>query len=779
MKLFSSPQAIISELAAMKIAETNRRDDRALVSEFFNGKPPLSDEQAAEIGLNINVNNLFGYTDLADAKAQLLGLYTKPTHVFTVEIDAMPANRLFERSMWEAEVDSAMNELIKDSGLFKPGYESSCGDAALHGEAVFAMPNTTHWCPRHMPLSKMLIPDDAPTDINRLTHWGFEGELSLRDLHRYASGDLPGWKTPAIRKILGKIYEKPDSYETEIWDAKNAEQWEEIRQRNPVNGNGRRMPSVRVDFFYQVRCDKPGGPVDLTILLSDTETIETPTAGDTDQETAKNKVLFEMECFFPSVREILAPVFMDCTLGGETKWHRVLGTGTLNYGLNQAIEILVNRIHQATYEGMMNLWQAPDASVREQVQEVLMRHNGVVPEGINLVRERLPVDIAGAMSMVQFFRQQGSKNSRKATENSGDQKLLEVQAMLANSQTEDVASSRTANWYEYEDRLGTLIASRLVNQTILPWQSGYSDTMKFQARLKRKGVLLQYLQPWNIRVRATRILGDGSSKREKEAALWLTQNRSMFPPQAQARITRISTAAMTGSYRLAEELVPIDPEPDTTQILRAETENNTAILQGRPMPVNETDVDDVHFPIHLEAMIGVVSKAGQDQQASFTPDDLRAFKALGAHAVGHVNKVKSMVGAGQQDSNKQKATTWFQALNQVVSVGEKMAHNLKQKQEGQNEKPDPVEVAKLQIAAQQLQLQMQKLDFTKQKFDRTQTHRETKDGSNDAFRKMMELERNRREDTTARATLATNDVNTALAVSQHTRDAAKPEPAKK
>ena len=91
MKLFSSPKAIVAEIDAMDTNERDRREDRATVSAFFNGEAPLSDEEAEELGLTINVNNLFGFSDISNAKKQLFSLYTKPTRLFSVEIDACPA----------------------------------------------------------------------------------------------------------------------------------------------------------------------------------------------------------------------------------------------------------------------------------------------------------------------------------------------------------------------------------------------------------------------------------------------------------------------------------------------------------------------------------------------------------------------------------------------------------------------------------------------------------------------------------------------------------------
>lgn len=756
MRLFATPEAILSEIHAMETAEHDRREDRATVSEFFNGRPPLTDDEARAIGLNINVNNLFGYTELADTKAQALALFTKPTEIFRIELDAVPPSRMFERGMWEAEAVTGFNELIKKSGRFKPAYEGCCGDAALHGEAVFTMPNATDWCPAQTPLSRILIPADAPTDLTKMTHWAIETDLTLRDLHRYAKGEFDGWKTGSLKKALRKIYADVAAAMGDSYDQSNPEEMEYQRQRNASKEGYRRRPTLRVYYFYQVRQDKECAPIDLTILLHKNE----GTLIDSDSDKAgEDKVLFDADSQFSGIREVLNPAFMDCTLGGEPEWHRVLGTGTLNYSLSQAVEVLVNRAMQGTIEGMMNLWQAQDGSSREEVQEILMRHNGVIPENIKLVDQRFQADMSGSLSMINFFRQQGSRNARRATSNAQGSKLLEVQAEEEQNQRDEISSARTSNWYDHLDRLGATMWARLVNPFIRPYDPGYSDVLKFQSRMKRLGIPLYYLQPHNVNVSAMRVLGDGSQAREREQAAFVSQNMAMLPPQAQQRAKRLVFAAMT-NHRLAAELIPVQDKPDVSQILRAETENNTCILQGRPMPVQDDDVDDVHFPVHLEAMIAIVTRASEEQKTTFTPQDSRGFRALGAHCVTTIQKVQAMVGQGAKDANKQKARQWMQALNEVVAVGEKMEHNLKQSQQAEGEKMDPVAMAKLQLDTQKLQLAFQKLDFSAMKWERQQQGKE----SEGAFRRMLELQRNDREERKTQAQIGQGDMKLALDV---------------
>ena len=753
MKLFKTAKAIVSEISSMTRSETDRREDRATVSAFYNGTAPLTDSEAEELGITVNVNNLFGYTDIAAARDQCFGLYTKPTETFSVQLDAAPTNL---RQKWEMALTKELNEVVKGSRRFKPVYQGICGDSSLHGQAVMFHPNQTDWCPSHVSLSKMLIPDDAPIDTTQQTHWAIESELTISQLVDYSSGDLPGWKVGAIKRVLGKIYEGIEGFQADSIEAQNYEELEYARQRGgSVDGTIKKRPVLKVCYFYQVRSDLRGSPVDLTILVHGTEYVGS------DDATDESRVLFESDAFFDNATETLHPFFMDCTIGGDPKWHRVLGLGHLNYTLNHAVELLVNRAMQGTMEGMMNLWQAKDSASREEIQQIVARHNGVIPENISLIQQRFQPDFNGTLSMIQFDRQQGSRNARQTQANNGDKNdMLEVQALAMQGQIGEQTSARTSNWYDYLDRVGEQIYARLVNPFIQAHDAGCSDVRKFQSRVERIGVPLYYAQPHNVKIRSVRILGDGNAQKAKAGALWLSQNRSMFPPQSQQRITRMATAEMTGSYELAEELVPIEEQQDTTQIRIADDESNTCIVQGRSVPVSDSDVDDVHVPLHLNAMNGIVQRAAEFQSAAFTPQDMQAFKALGAHVVMHVQKAQSMIGVGKADENKRKSSMWMMALNEIVSLGEKFANNLKQQMEGQNEKPDPVEIAKLQLEAQKLELNRAKFEFGMEKWQTQQNLRENES----AFNRVMKLEGDRRESEVTKRKLATDDVKTAAMI---------------
>lgn len=752
MKLFKKPAAIGQQIATMETKERFRREDRAMVSSFYNGAPPITDSEAEELGFTVNVNHLFGYQDISDATDQLFGLYTKPTHLFSVALDASPPGKA---SDWGMKAQAAATRVLRKIQSFKTFFQGACGDAGLHGEAVFQFTSKTFPLPRQAPLSGFLVPDSASTNTEELTNFCRAGWLTLKELHRVIKKEPKNWRMANVRKVLKKMYEDDTRGGYDI-DQKNVEELEYRRQENS-NSNSSRILQVPVYYFYQQNCDEEGDPYACTIMLRESALSE-------NGDLAEDRVLYESEDCYPRIQNVLQPMFMDCIIGGESKWHRVLGLGTLNYSLSQSIELMICRAKQATIESSMNFWRVKDTTTRDAVQQILMKHNGVIPTGMELMQQRYEPNLKGIYDMIQFFRQQGKSNAGGQQANVGSQNdQLEVQAIAQQNSTASRSNNRSANAYDYLDRLWDEVFARLTNPYIEPEDCGYSEVMDFQGEMERQGIPLYYLQPHNVQVKAVRIVGDGLRSKEVAAVQYLSANRNSFAPQVQPKITRLITGLALDNYHLAEELTPIQDEPDAPQQLRAESENAIMLTSRKPQTPKVDDIDELHVVAHFPAMEMLIQDGLQFQKAAFTPQQAQAFQAVGAHIVMHIQRIEGHAQATRDDPHRAQARAMMEQLNQLSSMGEKLLKNMQQQQEGQQqEPPDPLEMAKLQLEIQKLQLNTQKLHASMSKFERQQSAREQQQ----SFSQVMQLEENHRRDAESRQNRALADVETSLKVKQ-------------
>lgn len=748
MKLFKNPLAIYAEITDLVTNEENRRSDRAAVSEFFNGAPPLTEDEAERLGLTVNVNHLFGYTEISESSEQMMARYTKPTHPFTVEIDVAPPGKSVS---WSMAAQSEVARVIRKASSFKTHFRGMCGDATLHGESAFHFTSRTYPLPRQAPLSKLLIPKDATTDPNELPYFCREGDVSIAVLHDVKNYKWKGWNQENVNRLLKEVYGE-ECTDDVINDPKNLEEAEYARQSNGAKTTSRRT-KFAVNYFYQKRSDLRGHPWELRILLKDDDT---KTIGD----DKAGGVLYESERCYGNIREILHPIFMDTVIGGEPRWHRVMGLGTLNYGLNQATELLICRAQQVTEESSMNMWKASNATTREGIEQILMQHNGIIPEGMEMISQRFEPNYAGLLSMIQFYRQQGSKNVRGVTPNDGSQNdQLEVQAQFQQQLAASASSNRSANLDSELSVMWTEVFRRFANPFIEPNEAGYSEIMDFQGAMKRRGIPLFFLQSSNVTIRAVQLVGDGLRSKELAAAQYLSANRQTFPPQMQGKITRIVTALTLDNYALAEELAPIQEEPDVPQQMRAESENAIMMTTRKPQVPAADDIDELHVMQHFPAMAMLIQDGLQFQKGSFTPPQAQAFQTIGAHVVMHIHRIEAKAQNNKNDTHRVAAREYMDQLNKLAQMGQKLLNNMQQSQQDQNaEPPDPMEIAKLQIQMQSLQLQRDKLAHNVEKTNRQFAMKD----QNSAFQQMMSLEQNHRENKDMAHRHATSDMDSAL-----------------
>lgn len=734
MRLYEKPAAMLAEISLMRRAESDRREDRATVSAFFNGQPPITDAEAEAQGLTMNVNHLFGYTELRDLRDQLVSLHTKPAKRVEIELDSAPNGKRLD---WSLKASLHASEVLSKNRSFKGQYVGAAGDATMHGEAVFFYGTTSNPCPKQVPLSRLLVSDGAPTDAQALTHFAIEDILEPYQLATVYRKRFKYWKSDAVRLALKAFYK--DAHNP--GEDQDAENWEELEYRRQENSSmSVRRRGIPVVYFFQQRLDEDGPPYDLTILRKwpDANSKE-------DAAKADASVLFERERMYPRASCAIHPFFVDCILGGSAKWHRVMGVGTLNYQLNVATELLINRGMQATWEATQNLWVAKDAATRENIQKILVRHNGVIPENVELLQQRYQPNFAGVLEMIQFFRQQGGRNARGPTLNQGDKNdLLEVQAIADQNRTASQTNMAAGEWYDHYDGLCEEDVARLANPFIEPREQGYSMVMDFQSRMEREGIPLYWIQPHNIRVRATRLIGDGLRSKELAAAQGLEASRQFLAPEVQPLANRLILALRTDNYRLAEEMVPQEQKPDTNQIHRALGENAIMLTQPDPLGPMEDDIDEVHAPAHMKALEHLIMKGVQDQQTSFTEEQAQSFKNIGGHTLAHIQRIEAKAEPNKNDHNRQLARALTDQLNQYAALGEKLVNNMQQQQEAQQQQSEPMsqaEQAKLQLSVEQLRLQREKLQFSQEKFARQQGNREQAL----AFTQMISLEQNQRE----------------------------------
>lgn len=746
---FSTARAIRSEITDLEKPEQSRRQNRATVSNFFNGAPPYTQEEAQRIGLEMNVNNLFGFTALATAKGQLRRMFDVPQFFYEITLKDAPPG---EKQRMEMLATEALNDIVKDSGRFKIRYDGWCGDAIMHGEGLPHFHSATDWCPGFLDLSQRLIPSEQEATVEGITHFDVITGLTFDQILFHLRRNSDGWDMQALKSAAMKLVEDKKTQAPELFTqdyTNNPEMAEYDRQAGVDSTRSSRLP---VDYFYQVRYDLPGNPVDLTIISR--VSLDESGMGKEDEE---RRVLYKGPSRYRTVNHAIRPIFMNCRLGGKIAWHRGLGLGHLNYSIAWHVEALMCRLMQCAVEDATMFWQVTDQGARETLEAIRLKHNGIIPVGAEPIQHRHQSNLQALVGVIEKFQQQGSQNIMGLGTNDGTKgDEFEVEALARQDNTQAQRSAHSADWYDQNDRIGQEIVRRFTNPWITEYDQGYSEIADFQARMERNQIPLRYLQPGNTRVRVTRIAGNGNQRQAAAEGAFILTNLDKIDPHKQAAAKRFGFAAVLGDYRRAAEFIDVDNGVSTSQVREAEEENAAMITRawcGQLTPF-DTTADDVHEQHltkgHFPALIALISK-GVEQKNSWDQDQMNAFQMIGAHCVIHINALKTQ---GKKDIEKAA----MDQLNQLAAYGAKMANNLRQKQ--QQQEIDPVQSAKLQLDGRKVALQEHKHEFGQEKFDRTQALRERQAATSE----VISMQKDNRDEHRTRQEMALEDVRTAAEI---------------
>lgn len=730
---FKDADDLVSECQTMERDDRDDSEDRAILSAFYNGRDTMSEEEADERGVSNVVNHLFGYDSVASARDQIFSIYNKSDTIWKVKLPN--ADPVF-RQKWENLVTTEFNKAIKSSRRLRPVFKSLSGDLTLFGSAHPMFLNSQDWCPK---IKRPLVPRGTgilPRDVD---YMALPSYLTIRELEKYLKkaktsegrGVSSGWKKEQLEtclKLLKGQFKATKVAKPEMGNYEQSPEHREFLEQETATEDQLLRTKIAVYYVYQARHDEEGSPVDLSIVARYTPA---------DKEKAKKKkldlnpLLFDKDRHLESMDKVIVPFFLDCNLDGETTWHRVMGLGRLNYEPDVDVEEFFNIAMQGSKENMQRLFSVRTASDLDVLDRWLSgeEYSNVLPDGVSLVEQQKNPNFQHAFTVLQMLGQVSKTNARNAQSNSGIEGMdeLEVQSLERQGRNAQAISVRIADVYDCLDDLGKNIFMRFTAPNPIHGDEGYEEVRRFQKRMKQEGIPLSLLRATeedggllNVQVMTNRVIGDGNMVRETMASRVLLSRMHLYPPESQKKILQRVTALETNDWKLAEELVPIQEKPDGGQVGRANNENDTCHfrgLTGYVPPINEDDLHIVHLPEHLGGLQAYIAKGklkGWDEQ------DLAGFRVLGAHALAHVNAVKSI------PEQKDQARQYEQALQELARQGQEFEKNLQQQKQAQEQQMTPKEQADLQLKGAKHELDMQKeqnlvshrkesLDFSKAK----------------------------------------------------------------
>lgn len=722
---------IYQKIRTMDFDDIDDREDRANILRFYHGDAPMTESQMRELGRKYNVNWLSGHQVMADSVEQLQSPHTKPLSTFNFQIKKVDQS---VKKRYEHMITRKFNEIIKESDKYMPEAMSVASDAAFFGTGLASWDDTKNPFFTALDPNEHLVPRGAPQNIQNVPYDAYKTTITINDLMRFrkiaAKNKSSKWDKKNIDKLLQVVFDQAEyasgtgwSSEDDVFSKAKLEAANSWADRNSE-------VEIPVFYFHQVRYDLKGEPVELRIFLDDAMYHNTGSSRASNPGSSVNTgedslpiQIYHNEKAYENHHQRIVPIHLATNLNGNPLWHQILGLGHLNYNLDTQVEIIINSLVENHCESSRNLWQAGPNTKIDELERLMMKHNSIIPEGLQLVQQKIQPTADNGFSLINFFSQMRAMNGRGNFSNQGDSNtdVLEVQFQAQQIAASERMSNRIAKHNRMWANVGKEMMRRFLNTGIMPEDEGYDEVKEFQSYLKENNIPIKELRN-NFTCTLYRLPGDGNVTKQQSIYAHYSRNISMYPPETRQEILREMHVIATGDYEQAERLIPPSGAGDQSQLNEALTENAILRSTGVNPPILPSHVDEVHIPAHLSDMAAMINEIATSGKLETATDN--SFVVAGGHVQQHIQRMEMM-------NRGAEAKPFLQSLQELAAQWDRLQKEVPNVDQERQQRGQSIEERKLAIQEQKLQVDIAKVE-TQQgsqldgnlKYARSQDHRE-------------------------------------------------------
>ena len=674
---FSTPQKVYSVINSTEEVERRRAENRDRISKGINGFPPLSDAEAKQMGLKININWLEEAVLFKQAVLQFHNAFQTQNHFFNIRVPSAPQQH---QLAWEQNISRFINEPLKKSRVFAGLMDQQFSSVVAHGIAPVIWPYEDAWLPRFTPLDDFRVPTDTLTDLSNLSWFGIRRRYTIGELAEAVFGKNAdaGWNREIVIKILAAYWNK--NWETVDCDwASNPEKMTHLIKQNLSYYVSDAVPVITLWHLYHVEdetslkkrwlmkvipdklCRGFSGSDDMSFVFDD----DNPVADGLDS--------------------LLHVHFGDLNGTPPFLYHSVRSLGLL---LNEScfwMNLFRCRTFQSAWEQYNLLWSSADGSPKARAQFLEFFHKGYVPNNVTILDQSKKNQIN--QPLVEFVMAQARQLMGEAgssytqavdTGTARLQTLGEAQIKLqqANSMMSGIlaVASRNQSFFYKE------IARRFcIKKSIDP------DVRKFQRKCNEAGVPVEFMDETLWEIIPDMPLGAGSQTIEIAQAQQLMSVRQMHGPEAQQEILHIYDSAITKNPRLAQRLAPVGQQQPLTNGQQWAASIFGTLMTGAPAPqrMELNPVDQIQLLLEMSAQ--VVSRIMRTDNMG-TPEDVAGLNNVFSY-------VSQMLQQLAQDKAQVSVVKNFNdALSKLANVVRAFAQRQEQKSKAEKSVRDSITI---------------------------------------------------------------------------------------
>lgn len=696
----------------MKLADLPRGGNRALIDQLAGGWPPWTEQEAAENGIDVNVNFLALTKILADCRMQFHNAFCSTRNLFTIDVDRGPKHK---RADYSRRITKAINRRMRKSRSYFESQRSTHAQLAAHGIGPKVWFTQDAWCPRSVGIEDVMIPSGTLLGMDNLQFFAVFSEYTAAELYDLTHGTVvdPGWNMPLVDTVLKWAdgeWRKNTNY-SEVYSPEK--QTERFKQDLGMYGSDA-CPTVDCwHFFFWCDDNKKSGWRKRIVL-------DTPSPNEADTRKhvsydTKNIVgtsgqfLFDPgdRVYASDLSEIIHWHFGDTSPKGPFRYHSVRSLGFLLYAVCHLQNRLQCQFSAATFESLLQYFRVNSPDDSERVLKAELAHRGIIPRGLEFVKaeERWQINEGLVQNAILMNRQTMADASTSFTQNTNfgktqrEETATEIMAKV--NEASALVNGMLSQAYVYSQFEYMEECRRFCNPN-----SKDKDVRAFRCDMLKSGIPEEVLDSACWDVEAEKVIGSGNRTLQFALADKLMTARPAFPPAAQQEILHEATSIWTGDPDRADRWVPLD-EPIVSDSVHDAQLASAALLQGLPVSVKR-GVNHIEYTETLLAALGATVKRIEDSGGMATWNEIVGMVNLSTHIEEHV-KILS-----QDPEQKQRVKQYEDALGRLMNMVKAYRQRFDEAQKASQQAqagPDPGEVAKLEAEKARTQV---KLDATRE-----------------------------------------------------------------
>jgi hypothetical protein len=685
---FSSPTKVLDTIRRSDEVERDRSLNRVKVNELFNAVPPLSDSEAKQMGLEINVNWGEAAVLGQHGRRQYATAFLKPSNFFKISIPLAPPEK---RADWETFITNRINRPLKQSKKYYYVHKYKWASVLLHGIGPTLWYSDDNWCPDYIAISDLRIPTDTTTDFENLVWFAVRHAYTVGELVKKVWGKnaQPHWNKKAIAKLLNTI--KDVNYDTTDTWITNPEHLAEIVKQNGGYFNSDAVPTIKLWHFYSYDDDDPKNCAWKLCVVPDTDSGTTVPADideflyHSDKPTAKE------------LGQVLHCQFGDLNNDSPFKYHSVRSLGFELMEPCFWTNLTRCRMLQHTWESF-NIWFHSDDPVdRARAQKIELFNKAVIPKGVRVVpqTERHQIDprlVSAVMGELRQLMSEAAVSYTQDIHEPGSEEETATKTMAKVQQVNALLGGLLDDAFQQET-----FSYREICRRFCLRKSTDKDVQKFQKECEREGIDMRYVnvEYWDIEPEVP--LGGGNQTMGMLQSEKLWQIRPALSPTAQEEVLHEYIETITNDSRKAQRLAPLGQSRGVSNAQEYAANIFGTLMQGVPVPLKE----GLNYIDQIDTLLGLMAGVVARVEATGGMTDMRELSGLQTVA-GVISQLVQALA--QDEAQQQRVKQYGDAIGQLMNQVKAFAQRL---QEQQKNGHDPEAMAKVQASMMQAKVKAQ------------------------------------------------------------------------